>query len=72
MRSYEIKTYSELDKFYEENERIGYRSCGFEDFDIHNIWICELYRNKQTNEYSLFITRDSDEAWIVLTFGSGE
>jgi len=68
MKSYEIKTYSEREKFLQENERLGYRSCGFEDFEISNIWICELFQNKATKEYSLFITRDSDEAWIVLTF----
>lgn len=68
MNSYEIKTYPEYDKFCKENERVGFHSSDFSDYDIENIWICEIYKNKETGKYSLLITRDSDEARIVFDF----
>lgn len=68
MNSYEIKTYPEHDKFCKENERVGFHSGNFSDYEIENIWICEIYKNKETGKYSLLITRDSDEAWIVFDF----
>lgn len=67
MDSYEIDTYSDLDKFKAENIKLGQCDSGcFGKFEISNIWICELYQNKITKEYVLFITRDNDEQWIVF------
>ena len=67
MNTYELKTSVEMDNFEKENIRIGFRSGGFSDFGINNIWICELYQNIKTKKYSLLIITDIDESWIVFT-----
>jgi hypothetical protein len=66
--TYELKKYPEIQKFHDENTRIGFKSGGFSDFDIDNIWICELYQNNQTQKYSLLIITDLDESHIVFEF----
>ena len=65
MKSYEINTYSDMEKFKSENTRIG-EFKGFYHHDISDIWLCELFQNKTTKEYNLLITRDNDEQWIVF------
>jgi hypothetical protein len=66
MSAHEIETYTEHNEFIEENERIGQCDSDFLDFDVENIWICELFKNKKSGQYSLLITRDSDETRIVF------
>ena len=62
--NYEINTYTDKNKFIEENDYIGHCN-NIAEFDL-NIWQCDLYRNKQTGRFSLFIIRNNDEQWIVL------
>jgi hypothetical protein len=61
----EIKTYSERNKIFEENELVGETT---ETENQFNIWRCQLLKNKISGEYSIFLTADSDEQWAILTF----
>lgn len=64
--AYEICTYTDRDNFLQDNIKIGECSNEFDDFGINNICFCELYQNKESGKFSLFITRDNDEQWIVF------
>jgi len=67
LNAYEINNHSGMERFKSENNRIGQCEAGeFGKFDIDNIWICELFQNKETKEYCLLVTRDDDEQWIVF------
>jgi hypothetical protein len=63
-----IKTCSERDLFCSDNTRIGFLSADFVNFNIENIWICELYKNINTGNHSLLIITEFDESWIVFDF----
>jgi hypothetical protein len=68
---YELKTWTEIYNFRDNNNRIGFvdNACTqFQDYGINNIWLCELYQNKKTSKFALLITIDSDESVIVVEF----
>ena len=68
--SYEINRYPDMDKFKLENELLGQSNGNFFQYGL-DIWISELYKNKETGKHSILITRDSDELWIVFPFAQG-
>lgn len=64
-----IKTKTQINKFKEENESLGWQPTGeFQKYGIENIWTCELFKNKTTGKYSLYIITDDDETHIVFEF----
>ena len=58
----ELRSYTERDEWLKDKTRIGFTSGDIAYLDVFSI---ELYVDKN-QKYYLFITRDSDEAWIVV------
>lgn len=64
---YEIKNYSERDELLKDCELIGYFHDNSAEYPICDIWLIELYKNKE-GKYFAIITRDSDESWFLCDF----
>jgi hypothetical protein len=60
-----IDTYKEKDKLLEENDIVAETYEPENQFDI---WKCTLLRNKISGKFSLFLTADSDEQWVIIDF----
>ena len=65
----EIDTYNERDKIFKENEIIARTFENNSQFDIIS---CTLLKDKDTCEYSVFLTTDSNDEWLFLTFDDKE
>ena len=61
----ELTTYTERDAWLATRERIGY-ICDPGTVTL-DIWTIELYQ-KHDGGYSILITTDSDESWLVCDF----
>lgn len=63
---YEITRWDEHDEWLANRKRIGF--IGDSDAAMmQNIWTMELYQ-KLDGGFSIFITLDSDESWLVCDF----
>ena len=63
----ELKTWDERSEWLANRRRIGFIGSKDTMSMQNDIWQMELYR-KHDGGYSIFITLDSDESWIVCDF----
>lgn len=61
----ELTTYDQRDQWLSTRERVGF--IGDNDMVDLDIWTIELYR-RSDGGYSIFITTDSDESYLVCDF----
>lgn len=64
---HEITTWTERDAWLSSRESIGFIGSSDTMSMQNDIWTMELYRKKDGG-YSIFITLDSDESWLVCDF----
>lgn len=64
---HEITTWTERDAWLSSRERIGFIDSTNTMSLQNDIWTIELYRTKDGG-YSIFLTLDSDESWMVCDF----